>query len=194
MQVSDDTKENGDHECTFEDWVDLNNKFTQAKWGELHDKDPVKGESWKRMNVLELLTMVEDHLDKYVESSDAQELIHVANYVMMAWGRDCDGCGPLCACSVCGVTKDSFTCRLPLDHDGDHKDINVRRGLVGWSQKGDVKVDCYKCGEPMIHGLSPDGTTDGCLHWFCEKCHLYNWPAGRDAEDNCPVCGDIEGD
>lgn len=100
--MSNDTEENGDHECTFENWVDLNNRFTQAKWGELLDKDPVKQESWKEMHVRDLLAKAEYHMNEYALSGDAHKLVHAANYLMMAWGRDADGCGPLCDHRISG--------------------------------------------------------------------------------------------
>jgi hypothetical protein len=60
-------------------------------------------------------------------------------------------------------------------------------------EREDVKVpdpkwtvpDCQKCGKKMEHIEIDD---NDCVHWFCEECKTWNWPAELDEEDNCPVC------
>jgi len=52
-------------------------------------------------------------------------------------------------------------------------------------------INCPVCGAEMEHkakGEHPNRVDPGCCHWYCAKCDEWNWPAGSEPNEPCPVC------
>jgi hypothetical protein len=49
--------------------------------------------------------------------------------------------------------------------------------------------DCPGCGGEMRHIIPlKKANRAGCEHWYCDRCKAYNYPAGMDITDPCPIC------
>lgn len=99
----------------YDHWVCALGEFGEEQHIALLEQDSAKAQSWKGMAVDDLVNGALQHLGKFQDSGrEKVELVHAANYLMLAWARRVEGECPECGEKMRPFTDDSQKSWTPI--------------------------------------------------------------------------------